>query len=176
MVIGNPESYAVEALVEPGPEFPPVAGNNVAGRMRLLVRGAIVGDIKEPSCIPRVLSEHLLEVCGRVGSLWHPLLADRSPEQQFEILDKALFLGGGAPQLEKCHAMVFLTNVSEAFDSVKGFVLSRSGVEFEVLLRLEDGGPVLHRIVPRAEFSGVAVAFDDWVNEQERRLLYGSAV
>ena len=176
MIFGNPSDFAVEAMVEPGPEYPPSFGSNVAGRMRLIVGGVSVGDIGEPSCIPRHLSEHLTEVCSTSRTLWHSSLSGATPEKQFQMLDEALFLGGGKPDLEEYHETVFLTNVSEAFDSIKGFVLSPSPDEIVLLLRLEVGGPLIHRKIAFAEFSGVTEAFAKWVAEQEQTLLNGASV
>ena len=176
MIFGNPLSFAVEAVVESGPEFPPSFGENVAGRMRLVVGGTSVGDIGEPNCVLKVLSEHLVELCEAVGTLWHPSLAGITPEEQFHLLDEALFLGGGKPELEQCHSMVFLTNVSEAFDPIKGFALSPSPSELVVLLKLDEGGSLIHSAIPYAEFCNVTVAFAQWVGEQERVLLNRSAV
>jgi hypothetical protein len=176
MIFGNPLNFAVEALVEPGPEFPPSFGGNVAGRMRLHVGGLSVGDVSKPSCVPRVLSEHLAELCATSRLLWHPLLASIPPEEQFQMLDEALFLGGGNPELEECHETIFLTNVSEAFNPVKGFALSPSPEEILLLLRLDEGGPIVHRNIPYAEFCNVTAAFAHWVGEQERALLNGATV
>ena len=176
MIFGDPLNFAVEALVEPGPEFPPSFGGNVAGRMRLLVGGVSVGDISEPSCVPRVLSEHLTEICATAHTLWHPSLAGIPPEGQFQMLDEALFLGGGNPELVQCNQTSFLTNVSEAFDPIKGFALSPSPNEILVLLRLDEGGPFVHRNIPYIEFCSVAAAFAHWVGEQERTLLNGATV
>lgn len=176
MIFGNPLSFAVEAVVEPGPEFPPSFGRNVAGRMRLLVGGTSVGDIGEPNCVLRVLSEHLVELREAHGTLWHPSLAGIAPEEQFQVLDEALFLGGGKPELDECHSMVFLTNVSEAFDPIKGFALSPSPGEVVVLLKLEEGGSLIHSVISYVEFCDVATAFEQWVSEQERVHLNESAV
>ena len=176
MIFGNSSSFAIEAVVEPGPEYPPSFGRNVAGRMRLFVGGVGVGDFSEPCCIPRHLSEHLTELCETSRKLWHSSLSGAAPEKQFQMLDEALFLGGGKPELEDCHETVFLTNVSEAFDPVKGFVLSPSPDEIVLLLRLDEDGPFIHRNIPFAEFSGVAAAFAHWVKEQERTPLNGATV
>src|SRR6478609_2181460 len=159
MILGNPLSFAVEVDVESGPKFMPVVGGNVAGRMRLHVGGLSIGDIDEPSCVLRALSEHLVQVCLYSETLWHPLLAGLGPKGQFELLDKALFLGGGNPQLEQCHRMIFLTNVSEAFDPVKGFVISPAPNEVLALLRLNEDSPVIHRTIPSIEFCSVAADF-----------------
>lgn len=176
MIFGNPLSFAVEALVEPGPEFPPSFGSNVVGRMRLLVGGVGVGNQNEPSCVLRALSEHLIELCATAPTLWHPTLSGASPEQQFQMLDQALFLGGGNHELEGRHETVFLTNVSEAFDPIKGFSLSSTPDEIVVLLRLEEDGPLIHRNIPFAEFRDVASAFASWVDEQEGIHLNGATV
>lgn len=176
MIFGNPLSFAVEAIVEPGPEFSPVFGANVAGRMRVLVGGTAVGDIEKPSCVPRALSEHLVQLCATAGALWHPLLAGIAPEEQFKMLDEALFLGGGNPELEQCHDLVFLTNVSEAFDPVKGFVLAPSSGEMVLLVKLNIDSPLIHRAITQTEFCEATAAFANWVNEQEHELLNESAV
>ncbi len=175
MIFGNPLSFAVEAVVEPGPEFLPNFGGNVVGRMRVFVGGTSVGNIEEPNCILRALSEDLVELCETDRALWHPSLAGIAPEEQFQLLDAALFLGGGKQDLEACHSMVFLTNVSEAFDLIKGFILSPSPNEIFVLLKLDLGSPLIHRVIPYAEFCSVSASFAHWVSEQERVLLNGAA-
>lgn len=176
MIFGNPLNFAVEALVEPGPQFPPSFGGNVAGRMRLLVGGVSVGDISEPSCVPRGLSEHLTELCAAAHTLWHPSFAGVQPEELFQMLDEAMFLGDGEPELKECHGTIFLTNVSEAFDQIKGFALSPSPNEILVLLRLGEGGPFVHHNIPYTEFCSVSAAFARWIGEQERTLLNRATV
>jgi len=176
MIFGNPLTFAAEVVVEPGPEFPATFGSNVAGRMRLIIGGTNVGNIDEPRCVPRALSEHLVELSASAPALWHPLLEDVAPHEQLKLLDDALFLGGGRPELENCHSLIFLTNVSEAFDPIKGFALCHSPSEIYLLLKLEVSGPVLHFVVPYEEFAGVAAALAQWVSEQERMLLNGPAV
>lgn len=175
MIFGNPLNFAVEAFAERGPNFPPSFGGNIHGSMRLLIGGVSVGSIDEPSCVLRNLSEHLTELCAAAPALWHPSLSGRSPEQQFQMLDQALFLGGGDPELERCHETVFLTNVSEAFDPIKGFALSSSFDEILVLLRLENNGPLIHRSIPFADFQSATSAFANWVAEQEGIYLSGAA-
>ena len=176
MVFGHPSSFAVEAFVERGDEFPPTFGGNVVGRMCLHIGGAVLGDLGEPSCVLKALSQHLLELRDGADTLWHPLLAGAAPEQQFQLLDEALFLGGGARELQDCSRLVFLTNVSEAFDPMKGFALCPSPGEVLVLLRTEEGGPIATRAISFTEFSAVAAAFAQWVTVQEGLLLNGSAV
>jgi hypothetical protein len=171
MIFGNPSSFAVEAVVEPGSEFPPAFGANVAGRMRVLVGGQSVGDINEPSCWLRPLSDHLCGLCVPDRLLWHPVLEGVLPNEQFEMLDEALFKGGGNPDLETCRDTTFLTNISEAFDPIKGFALSPSPERIVLLLKLEEGGPLVQCDISSAEFCGVADAFASWIGEQECTLL-----
>jgi hypothetical protein len=171
MIFGNRESYALEAIIEPGPEYPPYFGKNVTGRVRLFIDGYEVGDFSEPCCVIRALSDHLAELCSGTDELWHESLAGHLPESRFKHLDKALFLNETAQTPSEYDSMIFLTNILETFDDVKGFLVGPPGQPLQALLQFGDSANVQCLSISRAEFCSVAAQFSLWLKEQESELL-----
>lgn len=171
MIFGNPESYALEAIIEPGPEYPPYFDNNVTGRVRLFIGGYEVGDFSEPCCVIRPLSDHLAELCSGTDGLWHESLTAHLPESQFKLLDEALFLDETAQGPSAYDSMIFLTNILETFDDVKGFLVGPPGQPLQALLQFGDSACVQCLPISHAEFCSVAAQFSLWLKEQEDELL-----
>lgn len=176
MIFGDPNHFAVEAVVELGPEFAPLLGNNVVGRIRVFAGGLAYGDFNEPSCVLRPVSEHLVELCERLGTLWHPSLSSASPDRQFNLLDVWLFLGGSdEPEPEGLAGCIFLTNVSEAFDNIKAFLVCPPTGSAYALLQVQPSSAVCRVAITSAEFCSVATAFASWLESQEHGLLQSRA-
>ena len=172
MLFGSPESFAVEAVVEPGPEFQPVLGSNVVGRLRIFVEGASIGDFDEPACVLRALCDHLMDFCVDGTALWHESLSGLSSHEQFSLLDEALFTGDAEHEIETMlWRTTFLTNASEAFDGVKGFLVRPPGQSVTMLVRLDGSTHVLCANIPETEFRAVASQFSAWVQSTEHELL-----
>lgn len=169
MLFGNPDTFALEAVVEPGPDFPSFLGPNVTGRFRLFFARLEVGLFSEPCCVLRTLSEHLMDKCASSNALWHPSLAGKTPDAWFKLLDDALYRVGPPEQQDAYHCMDFLTNVSEALNNVKGFLLAPPGRTLHALLQLPGSDVVHHKTVPLPEFCAVSSQFSSWLGEQERR-------
>jgi hypothetical protein len=171
MIFGSRASYALEAIIEAGPEYPPYFGSNVTGRVRLFIGGYEIGNFSEPCCVIRSLSEHLAELGSRTDELWHESLDGHIPESQFKILDEALFLDETAQASSEYDSMIFLTNVLETFDDVKGFLVGPPGQPLQALLQSGDSANVQCLSISRAEFCSVATQFSLWLKEQENELL-----
>jgi len=171
MIFGSLEHFAVESIIEPGPEFRPVFGSNVVGRMRLFLNGMAVGNFAEPNCVLRPVSQHLVALCAASTTLWHSSLANLTPAQQFEILDAAIFVGTEENPPWNFSLCSFLTNVSEAFDPLKAFLLCRDPGEMQVLLQRRPDGTVEHFAIARSAFCSVASEFATWVSAQEKDLI-----
>jgi hypothetical protein len=173
MIFGAPSDFAIEAALEPGPDLPNIVGSNVAGRMRLFIGGRAVGNFDEPACVLRAVSEHLVTFSAAAHSLWHPTLNGLQPMGQFSVLNEALFLGCDEEPPEEYARCGFLTNISEAFDGVKGFLLFPGNGLFVTLI--EQGQVFSHHTIPYTGFCTVAARFALWVREQELALLGKSA-
>jgi hypothetical protein len=171
MIFGSPEHFAVEAIVEPDSKFGPVLGANVVGRVRLFFAGIEVGDFAEPACVLGAIGDHLVTLCATGSSLWHSALAGLSAKRQFEILDDAVFLGKGAEELQDLARCIFLTNVSEAFGDVKGFLLCPESGELHALLRFTAAGEVKQFVLSISKLCAVASEFANWIAVQEKTLL-----
>jgi hypothetical protein len=171
VIFGESATFAIEAIAEPGPEFLPLVGSNVAGRIQLLIRGSAVGKFHEPCCVLGPIAHHLSAI-GQSQSLWHPSLAKYSHVEQFSLLDAIFYSGSSTPkqQLQALADCIFLTNVSEAFDPVKAFVLRPPGDEFVFLVRRTPDDAVLQFRAPVATFNSAAFQFEHWLRSQEQHL------
>lgn len=102
-----------------------------------------------------------------------------TPEQIFDHLDRLLY----ATHRNDCLALDdveeapgdlwrfnFLTNVSEAFDGWKAFILFHSDADEVVVLVRDDGLPAGYAF-SREAFQSAVAAFDDWMHLEERRLI-----
>jgi hypothetical protein len=175
MLFGNLESFALEAITEPGPELPSFFGSNVTGRFRLFIGGLEVGKFAEPGCVLRPLSQHLVAKCAGATALWHESLAGETPDAWFKLLDDALYIIGTPEPPDAYYRMDFLTNVSEALNNVKGFLVAPPGEALQALLQLPESEAVHHKVIPLREFCAVSSQFAAWVGQQEHELLQGSA-
>jgi hypothetical protein len=171
MLFGAPETFAVEAMVEPGPEYPPTVGRNVAGRVRLFMQGHPVGNFATPSVVLRSVSEHLVTLCSVSSSLWHSSLTGLAPQEQFARLDAALYAGSYESPPKAFSLCTFLTNVSEAFDPIKSFLVCPPTGNAVALVQLEPGTPVCSFEFPVREFCSAASRFASWLQSQEHALL-----
>ncbi len=168
MLFGHSSSFAVEAI--PGPEAgsPRFVGSSLAGRIQIHVGGQVIGDFTEPCCVFRSLAEHLTTLCASSGALWHKSLEGLEPQAIFETLDRACFQGQDEPYPPVFDLTSFLTNISECFDSVKGFVVApREGI-FLVLVQLQPSGRLVSRELTIAQWSAASASFAAWLHEQER--------
>jgi hypothetical protein len=136
------------------------------------VSGQVVGNLEEPLCVLSPVSRHLTTICSSALSLWHPALAGLSPKERFSLLDASLYLGSSAPLPEELSRCVFLTNVSEAFNGVKGFVVAQPEAgSIQLLLQPGQNSPLQCSEVSLSTFCAAASAFALWVSEQEHAVL-----
>jgi hypothetical protein len=175
MLFGNLETFALEAIIEPGPALPAIVGRNVTGRFRLFFGGLEVGKFEEPCCLLRPLSQHLVAKCASANALWHESLADKTPNAWFSLLDDALYFVGTPAPPDDYHRLDFLTNVSEVLNNVKGFLVGPPGDALHALLQLPESEAVHHKVIALHEFCAVSSEFAAWVREKEHELLQGSA-
>jgi hypothetical protein len=169
MIFGSQSTFAVEVAREPDGDF----GRDVTGRIRVFLGGFPVGDFSESGCALGPLSDHLLELASRSGAMWHPSLESLTPREQFELLDSALFIGDVEEVPAEYHLTGFLTNVSEAFDGIKAFLISPESDRFVALVQEFESGTFVSQSIAHTEFAGVADQFARWVKE-ERHAKYGN--
>ena len=174
MIFGNPAVLAFDAQLEP--DVLPVVGANVAGRIRCYVAGEPFGKWDEPYCIFGEVTGHLNELAWLTEGLWHSDLQELTLQDRFRTLDETFYLGFRKPHLTFEAALCstnFLTNVSEAFDSSKSFMLAKSNKEFQILVECEGG--FLHTDIPRSDFLVMVEEFSKWLALQELRFLGSDA-
>lgn len=169
MIFGSPTSIALEAALEIEGEYSPVLGRNLVGRVRLFLQDRKIGDFDDPCCVLGTVSSHLTEICSRAAVMWHPALAEVGPKAQFEILDSAVY--GNTDHFEAEPNFTFLTNVSEAFDPIKAFILHPPGEDFHILIRMEPRMEIESFKIAVREMASVASEFAAWIGEQESKLL-----
>lgn len=189
MIFGTPARFAVEALVEPGPEFGPVQGRNVVGRVRVWIGGEPIGRIEEPACWLRPLLNHLLELRDRLHTLWEPSIAGLSADAIFDRLD-GLYFGArrgaslrgswtepqGTAELEEAKGywrFVFLLHSSESFDGWKAFLVRPTTDSLLALVARHTDQVVVPTTFPEDDFRDAVAGFASWLATQEQRLLPG---
>ncbi|HWU70293.1 MAG TPA: hypothetical protein VN017_02935 [Pseudoxanthomonas sp.] len=175
MIWGNPEKLAIEAQLEPN-ALMPVVGANIAGRIRCYVGGEPFGNWDEPLCVLGAASDHLLNLAASPSGQWHPLLETLTPRQRFSALDDLIYessISAHPGVMSVLFNTRFLTNISEAFDYTKSFILSDPDEQVQVLVDSPRG--FFHAELSRSEFVSLAEGFSNWVKLQEHRLIGGGA-
>ena len=175
MIFGDPKSFAVEAVTEPGPDYPAFVGKSVAGRIRCFIGGEELGDFNQPCCVFGGVSDHLAYLCSTQARIWHHSLEGLAAADQFQLLDNLIYGESNIP-LELSSALgdsIFLTNVSEAFDGIKAFITRPPGWQLVVLIERDE----LIRCfsVPVADFQLASRSFADWLELQDRQLVRDDA-
>ena len=176
MVFGVPDAFAIDAELEPGPELPLRVGSSATGRIQLFCAGVPLGNRNEPCCVLGGIRDHLIDKC-HATLLWHSQLGAALPVEQFAVLDDIFFLGSNQ-SLSVQEAVAdcdFLTNVSEAFDGLKAFILRPPGNNFIVLARVGADGELLRLPFAVHRFADAVEQFDRWLSGQEKRLMRADA-
>jgi hypothetical protein len=187
MIFGNPRSFAIEAMVEPGPDHPPVWGRNVAGRLCVWIGGHRIGRLQEPACWLRAPCDHLLAMCDRLQTLWEASFDGLSADEIFDRLDCLCFAAHRGQPLDEnwtrnesaqvaeeargYDRFVFLLHSSEAFDGWKAFLIQPTSETLRVLFAQEPQRAVETNDFTVAVFRDAVAAFASWLAAQERLLL-----
>jgi hypothetical protein len=93
------------------------------------------------------------------------------PDFWFRLLNESLYLTGFPKPEDAYHRMDFLTNASEALNSVKGFLVSPVDEPLHALLQFSCSEVIHHYIIPRSDFCSVSTQFATWVTQQEHKFL-----
>jgi hypothetical protein len=146
-------------------------GRSVAGRVHIFVRGEEYGDFAEPCCVLQPFADHLLARAKLGARAWAEQLAPLGPLERFAVLDGIFYSGNVEnPALEtQLRDACFLTNESEAFDPIKGFVL-RDGLNMQILLRRDGDAAIEAHIVPVTLWAEVANNFGAWLSVEQTKL------
>jgi hypothetical protein len=185
MLFGDASRFAVEAALEPGPEYGPIACGNIAGRIRVWLSGTPVGRFDEPLCVLGGPCNHLVEHAAALDSLWHPSLDNLSPEQIFDRLDWIAFGADRirpdidydapphySPEEERLFGRFsFLLHSSEAFDGWKSFLINPPNSDLLALVQVGDSTELLAATVPADAFRSAVADFAHWHRQRERELL-----
>jgi hypothetical protein len=135
-----------------------------------------LGNRDEPACVLGGVRDHLIEKCCAT-SLWHPQLGAYSQADQFALLDGIFFSGTdrGRSMQDAVADCDFLTNVSEAFDELKAFILRPPGQELVVLARRSLSSDLFRVSFPVDDFANAVNEFNRWLCSQEQRLARADA-
>jgi hypothetical protein len=167
MLFGDLSTFAVEAVPEPDPELPRLVGRSLAGRLQVHLGGQAIGNFAEPSCAFGPLAEHLTTLCASSELLWHESLEGLDTPAIFQKLDRACFRGQEEPYPSAFDLMGFLTNVSECFNNIKGFVGAPSPGVLKAILQLQPSGILAAHEIAVAQWSSAAASFAVWLTNQE---------
>lgn len=170
VLFGEGAVFAVEVALDPEACF---VGRSLAGHLQVHIGGVALGDFYEPLCVLGPVADHLTEVGATSSALWHPSLQGLSPEGVFKLLDDALFTGAADMHPPEFDRMVFLTNQSEAFDALKGFVVRDQEHALRFMVWDYSSSSFATWVVPLAALSTAASAFSAWIRQQEQSLRGG---
>jgi hypothetical protein len=184
VIFGNKDQFAIEAFVETGPEFGPVQGHSVVGRICVWLNGVRVGRLEEPACWLGPPCSDLVNLTTNLESLWDDSFQGLTPEAIFDRLDRDYF---GAlrhrllddsddrvpAHLEVAEAwrFTFLINSSEAFDGWKGFLVRPTSAALMGLVLARDSQDVAVSHFQTDTFCQAVLDFSRWLRAQERRLI-----
>lgn len=166
MLIGNPESFAIEVHHEPIAN----ASKRVFGRMCIHACGVVLGDINEPDCMLNVAASHLSDVVRRLSALDDAVLAARDDREAFDFLNRALYIDDERTDQEiqrdseQYFKFDFLTNGGESFDRTKSFITKHG--EVVRLLFIDDADTFHVAQVPHIEFRDRVIDFLSWVEKE----------
>ena len=164
MIFGNTNVFAVEAVLAAEPAF----GRNIVGSLRCYVAGTPIGNIDERHCVIGSLARELNDLAGKESGFWHPQLERLTASERFEALDTLFYNTSTEPMTAAQNALGncnFLTNVSESFDSTKGFALQPAPGTIQLLVKEND--VFSHVELPLSAFTKTAASFLKWTVEQE---------
>ncbi|MES1186873.1 MAG: hypothetical protein ABUL60_23875 [Myxococcales bacterium] len=180
VIFGNPDQFAIEAAVETGPEFAPVQGAQVVGRIAVWLNGARVGRLEEPACWLRPPCSHLEEVMARLECLWDDSFLRLTPEEIFDLLDRVYFgahrhqvladLAEKPTEVHDAWRFQFLIHSSEAFDGWKGFLVRPTMTSLMGLILARDSNEVVTSHFPKETYCQAVREFSKWLAAEEHRL------
>ena len=187
MLFGDPSQFAVEAQLEPGPEFGPIQGRNLVGRIRVWIGGRAVGRYDEPACWLGPPLKHLEEMCSQLDGLWDPSFEGLSTDAIYDRLDYLVFLSHrdrrlGCDWSEEERAkheresdgfdrFYFLLHSSEAFDGWKAFLLRPTATHLIAVVSQAPQKVVVSHRFPVEDFESAVAAFSVWLHSEEQRLI-----
>lgn len=187
MMFGDPSQFAIEAELEPGPDYGPVQGKNLAGRIRVWIGNREVGRFDEPACWLGPPLLHLLRMRNIVDQLWDPSLENLSMDALFDRLDYLCFSSHRGKLLTENWGKVeweemeresegfsqfpFLLNSSEAFDGWKAFLVRPTTTHLIALVAPHPQHEVYSHPFPVADFEAAVDAFSVWLRAEEQRLI-----
>ena len=184
MMFGDPQVFAIEATLEPGP-LGPVFGNNIAGRIRVWMSGHPVGDFDNEHCWLGPPYQGLVEI--PLDELWHSSFEGLACEEIFDRLNFAVFAAdrhGSIDtdccdrssaevelEVEQMNQFTFLLNTSEAFDGWKSFLVHPPGSKLMALV-LTHGSPGVEVFrFPVEQFRRAVSEFGQWIEIEEQKLM-----
>jgi hypothetical protein len=189
MLFGSPEQFAVEAMLEPGPEYGFIQGRNLAGRIRIWAAGQAIGRFDEPACWLGPPCQHLVEMEKALDTLWDASFDGLGLDDIFDRLDYEYFGAHRHRCIEEgwssevmarfdpeptqvgANRFVFLIHSSEAFDGWKPFLVRPSEGNLVALVLEYDRPDIVALHFPTEACRQAVRAFARWFDEEERRYL-----
>ena len=187
MIFGDPQLFAAEAILEPGPEYGPVSGNNIAGRIRIWMSGQAIGNFDNPHCWLGPPHQHLAEMVRSCDELWHISFNSLSTEAIFDRLNLLVFAANRDGSVSnECEGeksdffgmeektfdrFMFLLHSSEAFDGWKAFLVHPPGSELLALVFPIKSPVVTAYRFPVDVFRQAVHDLGEWIEMEEQRLL-----
>lgn len=181
MLIGDPNNFAIEAMVEPELKAP----SAVWGRMCIHIGDVVLGDWTEPFCGLGPAYEHFRWHARQCERLWLDSFDEMTSEEIHDTVRHAIY-GDDERTIEQIKRdsltygrFDFLTNWGEQFDGYASVIVSPTPDTMMILHRpyLDVGAP---RKLPqefvvarcsRDAFTTASLGFVDWFDRKAEELL-----
>jgi hypothetical protein len=162
---GNPGVFAIDVEDNSTPESP---RGSLWGQIRVWVDGFSLGNYELRHCGLSDFHLGLLEISEILPRLVCPAIETAPPDVAFEFLNSKVYAGDSRSDAQVALDAVawsrfsFLTNASESFNRLNGFIHCSRTVTARILVR--EGPPDRIRSVtlPIERFRAVARNFDEW--------------
>jgi hypothetical protein len=163
--IGDPRVFAIDVEDDSTPNSPL---GTLWGRAQVWVSGVALGDFTSPHCGLSGFHQNVLALSDALPRLGCQQIDAEPPDVAFKFLNKMVYgLDERSDAEISFDAAIwtrhcFLTNVSEAFDRLNGFVHFVAPDAVRILVREEPPDRLHFATLPLDQFRAIARDFDAW--------------
>jgi len=176
MLLGNPDDFAIEVMVEPDLKAP----SPVWGRMRVWIGETSLGDFNNPYCALLPPYHRFKSYVEHCDSLWADEFDGLTLEEIYDTVFDAIYgnhqhtLAQIKDDSQRFSRFDFLTTWGESFDGISSVILSPEPDKIAILHRPRSHHPLKSNfVVASCSLSGLveaATQFVTWFEAEEIRL------
>jgi hypothetical protein len=163
--IGDPSVFAIDVEDDSTPQSP---RGTLWGHARVWINGFPLGDYRSTHCGLSGFHLNLRDLSDNLPRLTCSDIASTHPDLAFEFLNSKVYGEDATSDAEVAldaavwSRFVFLTNSSEAFNKLNGFVHYVPGSSVRILVRQPDPDTIRTVTLPLERFRSVVREFDEW--------------